>query len=52
MDTTDGFRETTLEDVAREQLRRPYQAVSVLAGTVIVQVAALAWTMISLGHPH
>ena len=36
--------------MARELLRGSYQAASILAGAVIVQITALAWLMISLGH--
>jgi hypothetical protein len=50
MDTNGGSRRTTPEDVARELLRGSYQAASILAGAVIVQITALAWLMISLGH--
>jgi hypothetical protein len=44
MDTNGGSRGTTPEDVARELLRGSYQAASIQAGAVIVQITALAWT--------
>jgi hypothetical protein len=50
MDTDGGLRGTTPKDVARELLRGSYRATSILAGSVIVQITALAWLMISLAH--
>ncbi len=36
--------------MARALLRGSYRVASILAGTVIVQITALAWLMISSGH--
>jgi hypothetical protein len=50
VDTHGRLRGNTPKDVARELLRAPYRATSILAGAVIVQITALAWLMISLAH--